>query len=96
MSQQPAFKALESRLSAIPAPEGRLKALYRWALSLTDEAIDALGGQAVVAPRVAALYDQYVKPFDIPTIPNLVEPMVDEAIKSTIVAVIWAVDDEST
>jgi hypothetical protein len=86
--------ALEMRLASIPNGEGRLKALVKWASTLTDDAIDALGGQAAVVPQVEALYDQYIAKIDIPTIPNLLEPMVDEAIKKLIVSLVWAVDDE--
>lgn len=47
--------------------------------------------QSAFEPAVAAvetLFDQYVAPYDIPAIPNFIEPMVDAALRRQIRPVI--------
>lgn len=88
-------QALEARLASIPSGAGRIAAIVAWAKSLTDDAIDALGGQAAVVEQVNSLYDLYVVPLDIPYVPALGEPVVDAFVKKVIAALIWSVDDES-
>jgi len=57
-----------------------------WAL--IAKGLQAAGiNQSAFEPAVAAvetLFDQYVAPYDIPAIPNLIEPMVDAAIRRQI------------
>jgi hypothetical protein len=84
----------ESKLLSIPSGAGRLLAILKFARGLTDDVIDSMGGNSAVAEYVKSLYVQYVVPLDLPGVPNLLEPMVDEAIKGLIVTLINAVDDE--
>jgi hypothetical protein len=86
---------LEARLASIPSGAGRFAALIAWAKSLSDDAIDALGGQKAVEAQVLALYETYVVPLDLPGVPALAEPAVDALLKRIISALIWSVDDES-
>lgn len=87
-------QTLQSRLAVLPTAKGRFREIAKWAATLSDDAIDGMGGNAVVATQVAALYDTWVRPYDLPGVPNLVEPLVDDAIKNALVALIWSVDDE--
>lgn len=85
---------LVAKLQSIPGAAGRVWAILTWARQLTDSAIDAMGGNAAVSAQVGLLFDTYVRPLDIPFVPNLLEPAVDEAIKQALIALVWAVDDE--
>jgi hypothetical protein len=85
---------LEANLVAIPSGAGRFAAIIAWAKGLSDDAIDALGGQAAVEAQAHALYNTYVVPLDLPGVPALAEPAVDALLKRLISALIWAVDDE--
>jgi hypothetical protein len=86
---------LEARLASIPSGAGRFAAIVAWAKALTDDAIDARGGQKAVEVQVLALYETYVVPLDLPGVPALAEPAVDALLKRIISALIWSVDDES-
>lgn len=88
-------QTLEASLAAIPDAPGRIVAIKNWASKLSDDAIDAMGGQAAVEGYVLGLYDSYIVPLDLPGVPALAEPAVDAVIKRLISALIWAVDDES-
>lgn len=89
------ISALESRLTAIPTSDGRLAEIRKWVSKLSDDAIDAMGGQAAVVAQVLALYDTYIVPLDLPGVPALAEPAVDAVVKRIITALIWSVDDEA-
>ena len=77
-----------------PVAETRIATIRKWVGTLSDDAIDAMGGQKAVEAEALALYDTYVVPLDIPGIPALAEPLVDRYIKRIISALIWAVDDD--
>lgn len=85
----------EAKLASIPTATGRIVAIRNWATKLSDDAIDAMGGQEAVVAYVLGLYDQFVVPLDLPGVPALAEPAVDAVIKRIISALIWSVDDES-
>lgn len=67
----------------------QLKDLIDPALAAIDKAIDLVGEEAVVA-YLAAEYDQYIVPIDIPYVPDSVEAVIDAIAKKEIKVLVAA------
>lgn len=76
-------------LAASPkAAEGRLAIIVAALVDSLDDAIDAVGVDAIIA-QVNALYDTYVAPADIPWCPDVLEPtLIDMPAKQILAALI--------
>lgn len=84
----PSSEQFAGQLAAMPPDaEMRIASLVDWAMTQVDSAIDAVGVEEVI--RVALdLYKTHIVPLDIPLVPNILEPAVDEAIKLMIAKLI--------
>lgn len=60
-----------------------LRELIAWAADLLKEIGGSIDREAVI-PVVLEAYDSFVAPFDLPYIPNLIEPRVDAAIRKAL------------
>ena len=60
---------------------------------------EALASEAVLQVRAGAdanaivkiveeVFEKYIRPFDIPGVPNIVEPLVDDALKQAVIAIV--------
>lgn len=55
--------------------------------------LDLLPSKEVVLAACSKAFDDYVAPFDIPLIPNFIEPYVDAQLKSVFMATVDRLDD---
>ena len=71
-----------------PRAVPRLLAILDYARTVADEFVHKVGGVEPFIVYLHGLYDKYVMPQDIPWVPDLLEPMVDEAAKKLIAGVV--------
>lgn len=90
---------IRARLDASPKAAGtRFAAIIDWARKAIDDAMDSAGVDAIIN-QAHLLYDTYVMPFDIPWVPDILEPaVIDRPAKQLLAALIRGfydlVDDE--
>lgn len=90
----PKLEALSASLAAAPkSAELRAGIIDDFIREPIDDLIDSIGLEPFIA-QVNMLYDQYVAPLDIPWVPNIVEPAVDQAVKSFLGHVIRKLHDK--
>lgn len=82
------LSAILAEISELPAAERSPYWLSGWIseqfLAHLDGLIHALGGIDAVCAAASAAYTAYVQPLDLPGVPAMIEPAVDEALKRAI------------
>lgn len=73
---------------------GVVDRLLREIRSQLQKQIDNLPSKQVVLDAAAAAYDRYIKPLDIPGVPPLIEPWVDNMLKSIFLRLVAAAYDQ--
>lgn len=95
MTVHESLQPLASQLSAEPAGKiGRAASLIEYVWDYADDLIDGLGGAEPLIVEINKLYDQYVAPYDVPGIPDALEPaLIDAPVKLLIASIVRRLHD---
>lgn len=97
MSQQEFLAGLGTHIDGLPQedhqPQWISGHILEYVLKELDSFVHSLGGIDIVEAAARAGYRQYVAPFDLPYVPNVVEPAVDQLFEEAMIrAIRWAHD----
>jgi hypothetical protein len=89
MSQADFLSALGTHIDGLPAedkqPHWLSGHLVEYVLRGLDDFVHKLGGIDILETALRTAYRQYVAPFDLPYVPNTLEPIVDQLFEDALI-----------